>query len=831
MSKSWPEVKRMLDDPYVSADTKERLLTAYMMENYNIPDEARAYYDRYKLGDDDDAFDVIWDGDSTDDIYSAAERETQQRGYHDRQVEQQIQENQGQLGSVQAPNADGGGVATSDELFDLARPALAVFEAFIPIDAKVPGDSRGVNGPADFNRDIVTRFDEQRGINFRKMMAEAARLAGAHNSLSELKSTTESQLNSLYQKWSGPAANASYEHYTRQIDPNVNELLPYLERGPQVIQAAVDTVFQACKSKAEQVMRLYRQTVGSATPDIADKVMKLARGEFSDQDEILPVAAWVDSVCGSNLEERIRTDNCGLNDGNKQYTIEQCKKWIRESFNVEFWGDSSRMGMMLQFKKICDDTVEAVDGAWQTVNDFFKPYQSEFAQAGSGTGITQPGASVPGGGGYGGTQVPGVPGGGGGGTGGAGTGGGGGYTPPPVPPAVPTPPAGGGGAGTGGGGMGGGNGTGPSGVPSVPSVPTPSVPSVPIPGTGSGTNPSLSGPGGTDPSFAGGQTPGGVPGIPDPSRPGGGGGGVPPVPIPGAGGGGLGGGGLGSGVPGLPGPGGEPKTVSIQDGNRTITVSEPDAHGRSKITIDDGKGHPKTFTMDFGDAQKLFGGGTPELPEGIEGELVKAGEDGKVVIKDGDTTITAERVPGEPDKIKLTVDDGTGEPKTYTVDFNTPTPGGSGLGSFTPSGRLGDLPRIDIPASSASSFGGGGVGGGGGFGGGGGGVPSGGSGGGSLEGGVATGAQAPAGEQRAAAVASGGGSGGGGDGGGGRGGMGMPMGAMGAAAGQGGGDQTRGGSKWRTTGQLFDDDDPAAHFSGVVGEDPAQRAARPTKKS
>jgi hypothetical protein len=48
----------------------------------------------------------------------------------------------------------------------------------------------------------------------------------------------------------------------------------------------------------------------------------------------------------------------------------------------------------------------------------------------------------------------------------------------------------------------------------------------------------------------------------------------------------------------------------------------------------------------------------------------------------------------------------------------------------------------------------------------------------------------------------------------------MPMGGMGAGGGQGG-DTTR-QSKWRTTGQLFEDGDPAANFSGVVGRDPAE---------
>ena len=60
---------------------------------------------------------------------------------------------------------------------------------------------------------------------------------------------------------------------------------------------------------------------------------------------------------------------------------------------------------------------------------------------------------------------------------------------------------------------------------------------------------------------------------------------------------------------------------------------------------------------------------------------------------------------------------------------------------------------------------------------------------------------------------------------------GMPMGGgMGGGHG-GGGDQTRGGSKWRTQGQLFDEDDPAATFNGIVGEDPANRVSRTPKRS
>jgi hypothetical protein len=58
---------------------------------------------------------------------------------------------------------------------------------------------------------------------------------------------------------------------------------------------------------------------------------------------------------------------------------------------------------------------------------------------------------------------------------------------------------------------------------------------------------------------------------------------------------------------------------------------------------------------------------------------------------------------------------------------------------------------------------------------------------------------------------------------------GMPMGGMGQGGGQGGGDTTR-QSKWRTTGSIFDDQDPAANFSGVVGRDPAAEKPKTPKR-
>ena len=93
----------------------------------------------------------------------------------------------------------------------------------------------------------------------------------------------ESLYSRLYQKWSGPAANASYEHYTKQIDPNVKELLPYLEKGPQVVAAAVDAVFKA----------------GNATRDTIPTHLVIGQDISAD------VARFYSHVCPAGVYEEV----------------------------------------------------------------------------------------------------------------------------------------------------------------------------------------------------------------------------------------------------------------------------------------------------------------------------------------------------------------------------------------------------------------------------------------------------------------------------------------------------------------------------------------------
>lgn len=244
----------------------------------------------------------------------------------------------------------------------------------------------------------------------------------------------------------------------------------------------------------------------------------------------------------------------------------------------------------------------------------------------------------------------------------------------------------------------GGSGTGGSGTGSPP--PTPAVPEMPKP-----ENP-LDKDGDGKPDDANGD------GKPDDAN----GDGKPDTP---------------GGEGGKPGEEKNPESVTITSGANEIKVTEPDARGHVKVTVDTPNAPPKTYDLDFSknpDAAKALmgqngaaglaqalsgqGGGTGQAGAGpVPGSgltpgsapapgggaiPIEAGADGKAVIEADGLSITAEVDPltGE---ISLTVDDGEGEPQQYGVEFGEDEPEGGGLAGGGPA----DGGRPDVSAMPA----------------------------------------------------------------------------------------------------------------------------------
>ncbi|GAA3538336.1 WXG100 family type VII secretion target [Amycolatopsis ultiminotia] len=166
----------------------------------------------------------------------------------------------------------------------------------------------------------------------------------------------------------------------------------------------------------------------------------------------------------------------------------------------------------------------------------------------------------------------------------------------------------------------------------------------------------------------------------------------------------------------------QPETMTVQQGDHKLSLTEPGDDGRMGITVDDGSGHPKDFQLDFGDhqdgaqagadpaAQQPGSGqpaqvpgqpdagpgqqadspghsahapdspgqpdqatgahaapGSPDQPGSDTAPKYEPGPDGKIHIEDGGLKIIAERPQGPDGPTVVTVDDGSGEPVKYTL--------------------------------------------------------------------------------------------------------------------------------------------------------------------
>ncbi|MFL6122529.1 MAG: hypothetical protein ACJ73U_23275, partial [Actinophytocola sp.] len=224
MSKSWAEVKKLLDDPYVDADTKEHLFAAYLREGgyatsydsagYNqgyqrgpfyvnddrLPPEVRDYYKKYKLDNGD------YEQGNLDKTYEDAQAESEERGYSNKLNDQTVENGRKSIEGMQPPiEGATSGVRKSNEIFDLAKPALKLWEDFLPVNDKVPSDTLGRYGKINLENDIKKRFDEQVGISFKNFLDDARRLRDAYTQLNTLNTDTQTELNKVYKDWSGPA--------------------------------------------------------------------------------------------------------------------------------------------------------------------------------------------------------------------------------------------------------------------------------------------------------------------------------------------------------------------------------------------------------------------------------------------------------------------------------------------------------------------------------------------------------------------------------------------------------------------------------------------------
>ncbi|MFJ4099171.1 hypothetical protein [Amycolatopsis japonica] len=126
-----------------------------------------------------------------------------------------------------------------------------------------------------------------------------------------------------------------------------------------------------------------------------------------------------------------------------------------------------------------------------------------------------------------------------------------------------------------------------------------------------------------------------------------------------------------------------PETVTVEQGDRKISMAEPGADGKMGISVQDGTGQVKDYGLDFGDGKGAPGDPAPRdgaepsalRPAANPGQVHQPGPDGKIHIEDGGLKITAERPSGPDGPTLVTVDDGSGHPSKYTLGEDEPAGG------------------------------------------------------------------------------------------------------------------------------------------------------------
>jgi hypothetical protein len=379
---SWEEIKKVLDSPYVSQEKKTRLMEAYDKDTFNFNDEEEKYAKKYVEGYSDrwgNNYDPSEDG--VDDAFSEA-RADMDRGAAEGKAEDDAKNKaRTDLEAQQAPAPGGVGVRTSDEVLDLAKPTLDFLSQWID---KAWNKRPGNPGTLDHKKDVWDKFHENRGIDFQQFLTDADDLSKAHKVIDDTMQKASTELGILFGDWTGRGATAAKVKWEESIQPDTKELQAQVSGASTMIPQTVTAVYNTVKHKVDEALTLHRTQVAHATLDMAEKVLRIARKETDDFDEIIQVAGWIDGVCGSNLSERLQNDDCCMNDENRNYAYDICAQWSAGSFTPEF------QGYLNAFNNLCKNANDTIDQQWGALSKFMGEYKNDFTDTAKPATNTRP---------------------------------------------------------------------------------------------------------------------------------------------------------------------------------------------------------------------------------------------------------------------------------------------------------------------------------------------------------------------------------------------------------------------------------------------------------
>ncbi|MFD2397346.1 hypothetical protein ACFSVJ_12060 [Prauserella oleivorans] len=630
------EMRRLLDDPSISAQNKQNML--YALSNANkVSDEE---IDKYAREVGADAEDVRRGGESLDENLEHARQSLTEAPQE--QWQAGARENQRKVQSAQQA-LGAGGFSSSDEIIDQAEVALKLFDDFHPRYQKASGlglagaapttpsepqvataqlSTSDTGAPAGATaaythsggdpQSIRNGLDEFRGIAFTAFRTDAEMLNTAHATVSESTEALNSAWSSGTADWTGDAKSAA-EQTNNGLVKGAGDLSQALRTAPGNITATVDAIEQNVTKFAEAVLQVYGDgTVAGLTPQQVDAFIKAkeqlpgAIQELEAKIQELENQSWWDrltnfddmflhpltvamtivspigSLVGYEFAKVITVDNIREETEKMKGALQEAEQKLAEFIadydnkanTVHQQGSTYVSGIQENYTALIDALNQSLDPDPFAAGD--KGGDTKPSDVGAGP------APAPGG-------TGGVPGGGTGGAPGGGTGG------------VP--------------GAGGGTGGAP-GAGGMPEMKPPELEGE----AGTGTNPVTGKPLEVDPETG------------------------KPYPIDPE-----------TGEP-VKDAGGDRDTLTVEKGEHTLELEEPDDQGKMAISVDDGSGEAKDYKLDFGTGVEDLRGdegfgpqgsepggepGTGAEPGAGDEQVYRPGPDGKIHIEDGNLKITA----------------------------------------------------------------------------------------------------------------------------------------------------------------------------------------------
>jgi hypothetical protein len=199
-----------------------------------------------------------------------------------------------ELGATQKVLNEQGDVPSSNTLLDAGAPGLRFFEKFIPVYAKAAPACGHQGAAPNLQNDIYRNYDEVRDIDFAKFREDVHKLGENVRKLQNHDNTLGSAWNGLG-SWEGPAAEAA-RGYHDKFATTSKTFVGQMGAAPGAITGGVTNIQKHVKEFAQQIHDQYSEKCGGLTVEEAEKAIRHANGDLYENDG--GILDWLTGVPG-----------------------------------------------------------------------------------------------------------------------------------------------------------------------------------------------------------------------------------------------------------------------------------------------------------------------------------------------------------------------------------------------------------------------------------------------------------------------------------------------------------------------------------------------------